>query len=1018
MESQSETTQTVSALKLLVIVNSDLVSPVASASAGAKGPSPPKTAEQKLARKNKLKAKSTLILAIPDKHLLKFHACKDAKSLWEAINNRFKGNKESKKMQKTILKQNYINFAASIKKGLDKTYDRFQKLISQLEIHGEVISQEDANMKLLRSLPSAWDNIALIMRNKSNLDTLSIDLNDNHVSEREVLDNVFNSMIDSRERIRDDNQVNNRFKKGKGYHAVSPPYTGNYMPLRADLSFLGLDDYVFKSKESDIEDGNVFKTKEVKKTVKPSLEKIEFVNARNTTVENENKAKKPRKFSQSPRGNKRNWNGLMTQRLGDGFKFKKKSCFVCGSFNHLTKDCDFYENKMIEKSVLNNKGKITGPKEIRPVWDNTARVNHQSKLTHPHPKRNIVPVAVLTKSRQVPVNAAKQSFHRATTLVSAARRVNTAATRQMLKVVVSAAEGNRDNAVKSSACWIWRPKRNLIDHISKYSGSYTLKRFKCVDPQGRLKSDQEFFDSGCSRHMTGNKSYLTDYQEINGGFVVFGRNVKGGNQTYTNAGPKSSEDEVVDDAKKKGTEVPRKENGLQDPAKEGDKNDQEKLVKEQEEAIRKQFEQEFKRLFGQREVANTNITNKLNTISSPDNHVSSSFTTVDPGRERAQRNELESTFGQDKDANGNSTYRMFTPVNSVGSFYVNLSRSIPVNAVTLPNADLPTDPFMPDLEDTADLQDTRIIIGAYDDEVEGVVVVFNNLEPITVVIPIPTTKIHKDHLKEQNIEDLLSALQTRRMTKTFQEHAMCGNDLRNGFCSLCNSGNSYVYDPNPNSFDCPPDSYHSPYPTYETYSYESYGNNSQFGYDCQPQFPLHYESEQGYNENYTSYPYDSLSLPQQYFCCARCGGPHETCQCDQLIFDEPYCKHCGGPHMIYQCQLMNQDSYNSNYLGFDQPQPAHSGSTTTSPDISLSEYEAFHEDHVKEISSGSPTTHSDSPLYASFMFDLSINPFPPADRSDSYEFTDEIIPFISAPEYDCFRFKVEPNSRDFTKDVV
>nr|GEZ00664.1 hypothetical protein [Tanacetum cinerariifolium] len=95
-----------------------------------------------------------------------------------------------------------------------------------------------------------------------------------------------------------------------------------------------------------------------------------------------------------------------------------------------------------------------------------------------------------------------------------------------------------------------------------------------------------------------------------------------------------------------------------------------------------------------------------------------------------------------------------------------------------------------------------------------------------------------------------------------------------------------------------------------------------------------------------------------------------------------------------------------------------SGSTTTHPDISLLEYEAFHDGHVKEISSGSPTTHSDSSLFASFIFDLSINPLPPADRSDFYEFTDELIPFISAPEYDCFLFKVEPNSRDFTKDVV
>nr|GEX26737.1 hypothetical protein [Tanacetum cinerariifolium] len=95
-----------------------------------------------------------------------------------------------------------------------------------------------------------------------------------------------------------------------------------------------------------------------------------------------------------------------------------------------------------------------------------------------------------------------------------------------------------------------------------------------------------------------------------------------------------------------------------------------------------------------------------------------------------------------------------------------------------------------------------------------------------------------------------------------------------------------------------------------------------------------------------------------------------------------------------------------------------SGSTTTPPNISFPKYEVFYDDHVKEISSGSPTTHSDSSLYASFIFDLSINPFPPADRSDSYDFTDELIPFISPPEYDCFLFKVEPNSRGFTKDVV
>nr|GEX79661.1 hypothetical protein [Tanacetum cinerariifolium] len=95
-----------------------------------------------------------------------------------------------------------------------------------------------------------------------------------------------------------------------------------------------------------------------------------------------------------------------------------------------------------------------------------------------------------------------------------------------------------------------------------------------------------------------------------------------------------------------------------------------------------------------------------------------------------------------------------------------------------------------------------------------------------------------------------------------------------------------------------------------------------------------------------------------------------------------------------------------------------SGSTTTRFDISFSEYKAFYDDHVKEINSGSTTTHSDSSLYDSFIFDLSINPFPPADRSDFHEFADELTHIISPPEYDCFCFNIEPNSRDFTMDVV
>nr|GEZ79296.1 hypothetical protein [Tanacetum cinerariifolium] len=103
-----------------VILNDDSPPPTRSVN-GVETPYPPTTVEEKLARKNELKAR---------------------------------GNKESKKVQKTLLQQQYENFNGTRSEGLDQIYDRLQKLISQLKIHGETISQEDLNLKLLRSLPS------------------------------------------------------------------------------------------------------------------------------------------------------------------------------------------------------------------------------------------------------------------------------------------------------------------------------------------------------------------------------------------------------------------------------------------------------------------------------------------------------------------------------------------------------------------------------------------------------------------------------------------------------------------------------------------------------------------------------------------------------------------------------------------------------------------------------------------------------------------------------------------------
>ncbi|GJV65295.1 ribonuclease H-like domain-containing protein [Tanacetum coccineum] len=136
---------------------------------------PLKSAEEIVARERERKARTTLLMAIPEDHLAKFHKMTDAKEMWNAIKSRFGGNDESKKMQKYILKQQFEGFMISNTDGIHKGYERFQSLLSQLEIHGAGVSIEDANQKFLRSLPSAWLQVSLIIRNKPGMDSLSFD---------------------------------------------------------------------------------------------------------------------------------------------------------------------------------------------------------------------------------------------------------------------------------------------------------------------------------------------------------------------------------------------------------------------------------------------------------------------------------------------------------------------------------------------------------------------------------------------------------------------------------------------------------------------------------------------------------------------------------------------------------------------------------------------------------------------------------------------------------------------------
>nr|GEW64734.1 ribonuclease H-like domain-containing protein [Tanacetum cinerariifolium] len=157
-----------------VILNGDSLAPTRVID-GVLQPVAPTTVEQRLARNNELKARGTLLMALPDKHQLKFNTHKDAKTLIEAIEKSFRGNTETKKVQKTLLKQQYENFTGSSTESLDQIHDRLLKLISQLEILGISLSQEDINLKFLKSLPSEWRTHTLILRNKIDLEEQSLD---------------------------------------------------------------------------------------------------------------------------------------------------------------------------------------------------------------------------------------------------------------------------------------------------------------------------------------------------------------------------------------------------------------------------------------------------------------------------------------------------------------------------------------------------------------------------------------------------------------------------------------------------------------------------------------------------------------------------------------------------------------------------------------------------------------------------------------------------------------------------
>ncbi|GJY27910.1 putative ribonuclease H-like domain-containing protein [Tanacetum coccineum] len=328
---------------------------------------------------------------------------------------------------------------------------------------------------LLNSQMSAKDKTGLGYGNHSHTGILSYE------------NEMFESVFDTRSSDLEDTPENDRY--AEGMHVVPPPMTGIYIPSGPEKE-IGESQFSYDPKQSQTSESEThtsdFDTCESNTSVETPKTMPETV-VNKTNVESQPKvwtdAPIIEEYEETVKDQFTHSKSHRVDKKGLGYGFSTKACFVCGSLSHLIRDCDFHEKRMATQAELNKRVcKGTGLRENRPVWNNVQRVNHQNQF---------VPQAVLTR------NVGSQA-------------------------VVKTAKGNKGNAVNSLACWSWDYKLNEFTYRSENnSGSCSYKTFKFDDPHKAMKN-KGIVDSGCSRHMTGNKAYLVDYQDYNGGPVAFG----------------------------------------------------------------------------------------------------------------------------------------------------------------------------------------------------------------------------------------------------------------------------------------------------------------------------------------------------------------------------------------------------------------------------------------------------------------------------------------------------------------
>ncbi|GJT76253.1 hypothetical protein Tco_1042978 [Tanacetum coccineum] len=228
---------------------------------------------------------------------------------------------------------------------------------------------------------------------------------------------------------------------------------------------------IIEEYESDSDDEHVsVHSKEQETPSFAFINTVKHVKTPRQTVKEQNTC------SKSPKPDKKDCSGLTSKKLGLGYGFTKKAYFVCGSFSHLIRDCDFHEKTMAKQAELNKRmSKGTSQRENRPVWNNVQRVNHQNQF--------------VLQRQAVPTNAAK--------------KVNT------VKPIMN--NTRPKTGFHKTLSPIRRPFNRTIALRTKFS----IQKVNTAENKGIV-------DSGCSRHMTGNKAYLAEYQDFNGDPVAFG----------------------------------------------------------------------------------------------------------------------------------------------------------------------------------------------------------------------------------------------------------------------------------------------------------------------------------------------------------------------------------------------------------------------------------------------------------------------------------------------------------------